>query len=48
MVGRLGINFSFKNAEQSINHFEKVFTNSDDQNVKAKAAFWLSRSYNNK
>ena len=38
--------FHLKNAEQSINHFEKVFTNSDDENVKAKAAFWLSRSYN--
>ena len=24
----------------------KVFNNSDDENVKAKAAFWLSRGYN--
>ena len=47
MVSRLGINFSLKNARQSLYHFEKVFNNSDDENVKAKAAFWLSRGYNN-
>ena len=38
--------FHLKNARQSISHFEKVYKNSDDENVKAKAAFWLSRSYN--
>ena len=38
--------FHLKNARQSIVHFEKVFENANDQNVKAKAAFWLSRSYN--
>ena len=38
--------FHLKNAKQSLFHFEKVFNNSDDENVKAKAAFWLSRGYN--
>ena len=38
--------FHLKNAKQSLYHFEKVFNNSDDENVKAKAAFWLSRGYN--
>ena len=37
--------FHLKNAKQSIYHFEKVFKNSDDENVKAKAAFWLSDAY---
>ena len=31
--------FHLKNARQSIVHFEKVFENANDQNVKAKAAF---------
>ena len=38
--------FHLKNSRQSIKHFEKVFNNSDDEIVKAKAAFWLSRSFN--
>ena len=46
MVGRLGIYLSFENPKQSINHFEKVYKISNDENVKAKAAFWLSRSFN--
>ena len=36
--------FHLKNPKQSIYHFEKVFKISNDENVKAKAAFWLSRS----
>ena len=39
--------FHLKNARQSLSHFEKVFKSSKDENVKAKAAFWLSRAYYN-
>ncbi len=37
--------FHLGNPTQSINHFLKVFQNSDNQHVKAKAAFWLSKAY---
>ena len=31
--------YHLKNPKQSINHFEKVYKISNDENVKAKAAF---------
>ena len=37
--------FHLKKAEQSLKHFKKVWENSDDQNVKSKAAFWLARAF---
>ena len=37
--------FHLKNPSQSINHFLNVFQNSDNQHIKAKAAFWLSKAY---
>ncbi|MBS91622.1 MAG: hypothetical protein CMM95_01020 [Rickettsiales bacterium] len=37
--------FHMRNPTQSINHFKNVFENSDNQHIKAKAAFWLSKAY---
>ena len=37
--------FHLNKAEQSLKHFRKVWENSDDQNVKSKAAFWLAKAF---
>ena len=44
----MGISFSSKKCKtKSLYHLKSTLTAFNDQNVKAKAAFWLSRGYNN-
>ena len=46
LAGWVSLTF-LKNSYASLKHFQNVFNYSKNKNFKAKAAFWISESYNN-
>ena len=46
MVSRLGGFASFKEKEESIYHFKNVYENTPNENMKAKAAYWIAVANN--